>query len=152
MMDYNTWRSAITPCQLGIVHQKMAKETSRQRKILLPTWCTYKADSSIRIPANRHIVWNSIKDLEGDVYSSTGASLTLQCHLSMPENSRIIVEPGAKLILDGATVTNRCAQQWQGIEIQKLEKAEGIVEMRGLSKIKNAIHGLDMTRVSSPKN
>lgn len=152
MMDYNTWRSAITPCQLGIVHQKMSKETARQRKILLPTWCTYKADSSIRIPANRHIVWNSIKDLEGDVYISTGASLTLQCHLSMPENSRIIVEPGAKLILDGAVVTNRCKQQWQGIEIQKFEKVEGIVEMRGLSKIENAIHGLDMTKVSSAKN
>ncbi|MBP7316251.1 MAG: T9SS type A sorting domain-containing protein [Chitinophagaceae bacterium] len=33
------------------------------------------------------------------------------------DNSYIIVKPGAKLILDGATLTNACSKPWQGIQV-----------------------------------
>ncbi|MGB0932296.1 MAG: M43 family zinc metalloprotease, partial [Chitinophagales bacterium] len=32
MMDYNLWRTAITPCQIGKVHYKLSLENSAQRK------------------------------------------------------------------------------------------------------------------------
>jgi len=33
------------------------------------------------------------------------------------DNSYIIVKPGAKLILDGATLTNACSKPWKGIQV-----------------------------------
>jgi hypothetical protein len=35
----------------------------------------------------------------------------------MPANSKIIVEQGALLTIDGGLVTNKCGQPWQGIEV-----------------------------------
>lgn len=47
----------------------------------------------------------------------TGVTLTVKGFLSMPVKGRIIVEPGATLILDGGRITNFCGNQWKGIEL-----------------------------------
>jgi len=39
----------------------------------------------------------------------------------MPDQAKIIIEPGAKLILDGGTLTNGCGTMWQGIEVWATE-------------------------------
>ncbi len=143
MMDTNLWRAAITPCQIGKVHYKLATENSAQRKKLVPTWCTYKPEATIRIQTGEHIVWNSAKDLEGDIVIEKEASLTLQCLLSLPENAKISVQTGGKLLLDGGTITNRCGQKWQGIEVEKKGKEKGIVEVVTRSKVENVVHAVD---------
>ncbi len=140
MMDYNAWRSAITPCQIGRVHHKLSSPKSIQRKLLVPTWCDYKPEAAIRIATGEHIVWKSAKDLEGDVIIENGASLTLQCNLSLPQKAKISVAVGGKLVLDGATVTNLCGEQWQGIEVEREGKLKGIVEMLSYSKVVNVVH------------
>ncbi|MBK8443682.1 MAG: hypothetical protein IPL35_09835 [Sphingobacteriales bacterium] len=53
-----------------------------------------------------------------DIVVKSGATLTLQCEVRMPAEARIIVERGARLVVDGATITSACAgQRWQGIEV-----------------------------------
>lgn len=56
-------------------------------------------------------------DAYGDIIVNNGATLTVSCTLRMPENSKIIVERGGKLIVDGGTITNSCGEFWEGIEV-----------------------------------
>ncbi|MEZ4885462.1 MAG: M43 family zinc metalloprotease [Chitinophagales bacterium] len=139
MMDYNAWRSAITPCQIGKVHYKLSDENAIQRKMLVQTWCTYKPEATIRIQTGEHIIWKSAKDLEGDIVVEKDASLTLQCLLSLPQCAKISVKIGGKLLLDGATITNRCGEKWQGIEVEKQGKIRGIVEVLSPSKVEKSL-------------
>ncbi|MEZ4685432.1 MAG: hypothetical protein R3B47_05030 [Bacteroidia bacterium] len=45
----------------------------------------------------------------------SGVTFTIRGTLSMPAEGRIIVEPGAKLHVDGGTITNFCGETWYGI-------------------------------------
>lgn len=126
VMDYNNSQSAFTPCQLGKVHYTFSRIGSVQRKYLVPMWCKYKPDSTIYISAN-DIVWNSSRDLEGDVVVQNGGILTIQCRVSMPPGAKIIVKPRGTLILDGAHLTNVCNKQWEGIELWQSSKDTGTV-------------------------
>lgn len=55
----------------------------------------------------------------GNLIIQSGATVTLQGgYQYFDENSKIIIEPGGQLILDGATCTAPCSQTWQGIEVR----------------------------------
>jgi len=72
----------------------------------------------------------------------------------MDEDSKIIIEPGAKLILNGATCTGVCNQTWQGIEvwgdpdanqypdIETGIMAQGHLILKNGAKIENAVTGV----------
>lgn len=47
-----------------------------------------------------------------------GSTLTITSKVTFNEGCRIIVVPGAKLIIDGGTLTSTCPGFWQGIEVQ----------------------------------
>ncbi len=149
LMDTNAWRAAMTPCQIGRVHYKMAKENTTQRKKMKPTWCTYNPEKTIHIQSGEHIVWKSTKDLEGDIVIKKDASLTLQCMVSLPAKAKITVVIGGKLLLDGATLTNRCGQKWEGIEVERLGKTVGTVEIISSSTIENVEHPIEGLQVSN---
>jgi hypothetical protein len=129
IMDYNTYKNSVTPCQIGKIHFNIANPRSSQRKYIQPTWCIYKPDYPVIIAARNNIVWSCNKDIESDIIIGKNATLTIHCRLSMPEGSKIIIKSGGKLILNGATVTNDCGKKWKGIEIWKDEKISGLVEM-----------------------
>lgn len=138
MMDYNNCQCALTPCQLGKIHYNFSKEKSSQRKLLAPVWCEYKQGSSITINWAQKVVWNSSKDLEGDLIIANGAELTIQCEVSLPKGAKIIVKPRGKLILDGAKITNKCGDQWEGIEILQSKKNRGEVVFASPSSFEHA--------------
>jgi len=58
-----------------------------------------------------------------DIIVESGAILTITCRLEMVPQAKIIVEPGARLIIDGGIITSaRCGGAayegfWQGIEV-----------------------------------
>lgn len=129
MMDYNNCQCALTPCQLAKIHYNFSKETSSQRKLLKPVWCEYKPEASVTINWAQRVVWSSAKDLEGDLIIANGAALTIQCEVSLPKGAKIIVKPRGKLTLDGAKITSKCGDLWEGIEIWKSKKNRGEVEV-----------------------
>ena len=51
--------------------------------------------------------------------------LILKCRLSMPNQSRIIIKPGGKLIINGAEIHNACDDTWKGIEVITKGKKSG---------------------------
>ncbi len=52
-----------------------------------------------------------------DIVIQSGNSLTIKCKVIMPKNGKIIVKPGAKLIVDGGTITTESSEFWGGIKV-----------------------------------
>ena len=62
--------------------------------------------------------WNDDRQINRDVVVNSGAKLTIKSKLSFSEDSKIIVKPGGRLIIDGGKLTNACFDEmWQGIEV-----------------------------------
>lgn len=132
MMDYNGCQCAITPCQLSIIHEGFWKENSSQRKTLIQTWCVYDSIHPVIIPRDTIFAFTGGREFNSDIIISEGATLIVQCTLSLPQDAKIIVKPTARLVIDGGTVTNRCGGEWKGIEIwqsKKYETLKGKVEI-----------------------
>lgn len=124
VMDYNTCNCAYTPCQLGMIHYRFWKENSSQRQVLIPDWCTYQWDKKVIIERNSEITFNQGRDIYSDIEIREGATLTIQCMVSLPAGAKVIIKPGGKLIMNGGTITNRCGEQWEGVEIWKSNKVD----------------------------
>jgi len=91
----------------------------------------------------------------GNIIIKNGASLTVTCELKMPQNAKIIVEPGGKLIVDGGTIWNSCGSFWGGIEVRSNTvnsqfyssgavnyQDHGFVHVKNGSQIRNAEVGI----------
>jgi len=55
--------------------------------------------------------------ISGDLIIQTGTELTINSQFNFSDCSRLIVERGARLIVDGGTLTS-CNTQWQGIIVE----------------------------------
>ena len=138
-MDSNAFQEAMTPCQIGKMHALMSSLKSNKRKLLVPNWCKLNPEKTVVI--QKDFVWEGAKDLEGHLIIKSGASLTLKCRLSLPQNAVVTVEAGAQLILDNGYIHNSCGGRWKGIEILKSGSQKGEVIFRGEdARIENAIN------------
>ena len=65
-----------------------------------------------------NVTWTQDRYVTGAVRVKSGNKLTIQrCAIHMPRNGAIIVEKGAKLVVDSAILTNNCdGCLWYGIE------------------------------------
>jgi hypothetical protein len=96
-------------------------------RFLKQDYCEYHPEETIFVGARydnlphagEEVTWYEEKLLKGDLYIYSGATLTIKCTVNFPEKAKIIVEQGAKLIIDGGTVTNhkRCGNLWAGIRV-----------------------------------
>ncbi len=83
-----------------------------------------------RIPDQTEIItanttWSSDRTIYTGIRVKPGYTLTIkntsgkpQTVLRMPKNGAIVVEPGAKLVVDGAKITNECGGFWKGILVE----------------------------------
>ena len=113
------------------------------------------------------VVWNrenfgTNKIIENDIIIEDGAKLTItksssnsNIVLKMLPESKFIVKPGGKLILDGCTLDCYCNNEmWQGIQVwgdntkDQLSHNgyhyQGYLEMKNDSKIQNALCAVDL--------
>jgi len=137
MMDYNNQQIAITPCQIGIVKRSMHKESAKARKLVVKDWCDYDASKNLIITEDTQL--DRSIDMKGDIIIEEGKSLRLSCRVHMPKGGKIIVNPGATLILNGCKLHNDCGEKWGGIEVISLGKNSGKIEYLG----KVTIEGLE---------
>lgn len=81
--------------------------------------------------------WNTSRFINKNIVIKMGGVMTINGHASihMVSDAKIVVEPGGKLIVDGATLTNACGEKWQGIEVwgntsqPQVDTCQGKVEM-----------------------
>ncbi|MEI8047032.1 MAG: T9SS type A sorting domain-containing protein [Bacteroidota bacterium] len=98
------------------------------------------------------LTWSENRIVSGVVSIEPNQTLTIKNTVALTEGSKFIVKPGAKLIVDGATLTKACNDQWQGIEVwgNTLQHqytvngvcAQGTVELRNGAVIENAVNGI----------
>lgn len=87
-------------------------------------------------------------NLNSDMLIKAGNTLTLTGEMRVSREKKIMVEQGAKLIIDGGTITNYC-HLWEGIEVwgDKTKNQfgagnQGIVELKNGASIENARLGI----------
>ncbi len=136
VMDYNAHASAWSPCQIGKIHANFSNPNWKWRSLLEPTWCTLKPEQTITIRDT--VVWRGPRDLEGHLVIAPGGYLRLGCRVSLPAGAKISIEPGGRLVLDGAELENACGEQWEGIEVGQQGEQEGTLECWPGSIIRDA--------------
>ncbi|MDP1623502.1 MAG: hypothetical protein Q8M08_14310 [Bacteroidales bacterium] len=109
---------------------------------LLPSNNVYQEIKANETWSNERILQNSIK-------IKAPFTLRITNTVYMPKDSRIIVEPGAELIIDGGRITQNCGFLWKGIELwrnsyipQNPLAKQGKIEITGGGVIENAEIGI----------
>lgn len=154
----NTPRTTLRELDVQYMHRAFTRTNLRQ---------FIDCDVSYHTPGNslthRVVTIDEVWDMNMRFYShivvKTGATLRITCEVLMPENGRITVERGAKLIVDGGTVrrANTCSPQefWSAIAVHGNAAAAqpgindvltsnqaGIVVLKNSGMIEGAIVGV----------
>lgn len=78
-----------------------------------------KDDAKISVEKNEF--WSEDKYISGQIIIKSGVELTIKANLYFGVHGQIILEEGAKLILDGATFSSFCGSLWKGIQINGMD-------------------------------
>ena len=89
--------------------------------------------------------WNNNRSLTNSISIQQGVTLTITCNINIAPKSKILIQPGGKLIIDGATLTGLCPDKmWDGIYVvgdttkRQLAQYQGTLEVKNGSLIENA--------------
>lgn len=100
---------------------------------------------------NQDATWSSLTELNRDITIPNGRTLTITGTLKMPQGSKIQVQKGGKLIVDGGTITSNCDAPWQGIDVfaddqlnQMNSSGQGRVELKNNARIEYAVDGVNL--------
>ncbi|MCE3259639.1 MAG: C-terminal target protein [Bacteroidetes bacterium] len=163
IMSYNDQcRTYISPHQIASFHHRTKPGSVGAGSTVRYTQeCDYDNTKSITITNAQ--TWTKPENFRGDITIAAGGHLTIKCYLNMTTNSRIVVNKGGKLTLDGGIITSLCGGLWNGIEIvgdntqsQAIDLVtlmplyQGMVEMKNNSMIVNARTGVSVGQRSSP--
>jgi hypothetical protein len=132
LMDYNSEQMALTPCQIGMIHMKIADTLASERKLVISDWCV--KDTAV-IHVRDTMQWLGARDINKSIIVHKGGLLKVCCRLGMPKNASITVQVGGKLILEEVTIHNDCNEIWKGIFVEKKGKTMGFIEEIGNVKI-----------------
>lgn len=156
LMQQGIKANALTPCQWETVFNYVLN--SNNPKYSWADNCT-EVEPTLFIPSGTNLVWDDLKLLNRNVEIETGATLTITCEVRMAKDLRFIVQRGAKLIVDGGTITNLCPDtRWGGIYVHGNATKEqpdpfgtlaaddaGVVIIKNSSLIKNAVNAISTT-------
>lgn len=144
----STRRRTLYDAQLGQIH-RLLKNSNLRNAV---NECT---DQNIERPITGNVTFNENQRIYTSLRIKSGATLTVTCELHMPNNARIVVEPGGKLIVDGGKITNinnsLCGNGfWYGIEVlgtpgenQSFVSGHfGYAEFKNEAIIEKAIYGV----------
>ncbi len=128
----------ITPKQLGKAHRALALSKVRDF-------------TSGYTPLQKSITQDETWDFSIQLYRPlvirSGYTLTIKCELKMPPQGHILIEPGAKLVIDGGHVTKsniNAGNDWSGIYVSGHSNAaqtpthQGVLEVINGGKISHA--------------
>ena len=116
LMDYNAHQSAITPCQIMKMHERISKPGSKARHLVQEDWCK-------NTPAEKYIDQYELIDkmtiLSHDLVVRSKGILVIESAVFLGAGRKIKVQKGGVLILNNALLFSACAEPWYGIQTQK---------------------------------
>ena len=148
LMGGNKTQRYISPLQAGMMHRSLSLTNVRK-------YVTCEK-SNIPLVITGDETWNFNIKLYQDLIIEQGATLTLSDYLVMLPDAKIIIKPGGKLIVDGATITTDIyeTRKWRGIEVwgdddkhQNLvggQYHQGYLELRNGAMIENAVCAVEL--------
>lgn len=107
--------------------------------------------SNLDIVINTNTEWGN-KRVKSNVVVESGKTLEITGRVEFSAGSKIIIQRGGKLILDGGILTNGCKDYWQGIEVwgnsnqPQLATEQGWVEIINGGIIENSNMGIYTNR------
>lgn len=107
----------LTTLQMGIVQRSTVLENFHNYNYGIRDHLT--GYSTVPWEVTTDETWDFSMKFYQDLVVKSGATLTVKCDLRFVPQAGVIVEPGAKLIIDGGKLTNEWYYQdfWRGIEI-----------------------------------
>ena len=106
--------------------------------------------TNVPLVISREQLWDFTYKSYQDIIVEENTTLTVSCRLEMVSQSRIIIKPGGKLIIDGGTITNAHHEgKWRGIEVWGVDSLhqvavngrylQGCLELKNGAVIENAV-------------
>jgi len=102
--------------------------------ILVSPGCTF-VNSPESIMSTQTMPFQYFKD--HDIVVETGVTLTITGELYFVPQAKLIVKPGARLVLDGGTIGSSCNSLWQGVEVWGKYNLPQNILNQGVIEIKN---------------
>ena len=100
-----------SPKQIGKMHRTLALLNTRKY-----VKCMYDSSNPWTISTDE--TWDFDIRVYNDIIVPNGVTLTLKCNVLTAAESKIVVESGGALILDGVTISSACDEMWQGIIVE----------------------------------
>ena len=108
------------------------------------------------IDINGDITWNDELYLTDNINITSGSKLTITGKVHFTEGTELVVQPNAKLIVDGGHLTNFCGNMWDGIRVlgnsslSQTATNQGVAIFKNNAKVEYAINGVVAGRMSNP--
>lgn len=116
----------VSPMQMGKMHRTLS--TSNVRKYVKEM----TSEANYPLVINNNETWDFDIQMYQDIVVKAGATLTIRCMVGMANNGRIIVERGARLIVDGGEI-NAWGTSWAGIQVWGTSSQPQRINANGLS-------------------
>lgn len=116
-------------------------------EILVSPGCEKNSDIE-QITSTPAFPWSGIMYKDHDVVVKAGTTLTVKGTVYFVPEAKLIVEPGAKLIVDGGVLGTSCENLWQGVEVWgqynqiQLSNYQGEIDIINGGIIQDAIYGI----------
>lgn len=142
-----------SPKQIAKMHRALSLKSIRRY-----VKCENYGNNLPKVEVVNNETWDFDIWLYNDLVVKAGNTLTIKCKVAFPPGHRLIVEPSAKLILDGGVLTSHGdCNMWQGIMlhgninqsqqiINGMPVYQGMVEMKNGAIIENAVNGISTMR------
>lgn len=112
LMDYNAHQSAITPCQIALMHSALAHPERSAGKLVAKRSIEKDVEDVIIRDSVR---WSLPKEVTGNMIIESGATVYCTSLILMPVGSHINIKKGGTLIVEGATLKVFGTGVWEGI-------------------------------------
>ncbi|MBL7921806.1 MAG: T9SS type A sorting domain-containing protein [Bacteroidia bacterium] len=116
MSQNSACQKYLSPLQMAIMHYHLRNSMYRVLTTASKNYVT-NVNTAFDLNITSNQTWTVDRYLKGNITVKAGNTLTIKCWVSMAKDARILVEKGAKLVIDGGTVTNFFGALWRGIEV-----------------------------------
>lgn len=120
IMDY--WPSygyALSKCQFDQIQFFLDGRSGNISEVVINDSCYRSSDIAFQVSGRDTLRIKDTVYLHQDLIIKSHAVLEVTGYLSMPGETRIVVESGGSLVIDGGTIGNLCGDLWAGIQVEE---------------------------------
>lgn len=141
LMGGSKLQGYLSPQQVGLIHRNLSL-TAARKYVKNSPYAPGEPLSTFIISQDE--LWTMNIRVYNDIIVKTGTTLTIRCEVHFSNNARLIVEPGARLIVDEDVLTNSTDGLWAGIIVNPgtATLPDGFVELKDNAVIEHANIGV----------